>query len=86
MTHEIRKRIVRRGNAGRERAPLRYPTGNADGPLPELMTAWARETAADHRERVVVGTVFTDQETTVLEAIDNYAAQAFPARTRCRRS
>jgi hypothetical protein len=42
--------------------------------LPELKQ-WARETAARHRERVAVGTVFTDQETNVLEAMDNYAAK-----------
>jgi hypothetical protein len=41
--------------------------------LPEL-TQWAKQVAARHQERVAVGTVFTDQEATVLEAIDNYAA------------
>ena len=41
---------------------------------PELMIVGQRPRPR-HRERVVVGTVFTDQETTILDAIDNYAAK-----------
>jgi hypothetical protein len=44
------------------------------GELAELKQ-WAQDTADRHRERVVVGTVFTDQESTVLEAIDDDATK-----------
>jgi hypothetical protein len=56
----------------RERHPI--IRAEIEQELPELKR-WARETAARHRERVAVGTVFTDQEASVLEAIDNYAVK-----------
>jgi hypothetical protein len=41
--------------------------------LPEI-EEWAREAAAQCRDRVAVGTVFSTEERTVIEAIDAYAA------------
>jgi hypothetical protein len=46
-----------------------------------MLKQWAREAAARHRERIAVGTVFTDQEAAVVEAIDDYAAKhSLPSR------
>ncbi len=73
MTNEIRKRIVRVATP-EEKERHRAIRQEIQEGLPELKQ-WVRETAARHRERVVVGTVFTDQEATVLEAIDDYAAK-----------
>ena len=42
--------------------------------LPEL-TRWAREAAARHKDRITVGTVLTEKEHHVLQAIDEYAAK-----------
>ena len=71
MTREIRQRIVREATP-EERERHRTVRAEIEQELPELKR-WARETAAQHRERVTVGTVFTDQEASVLEAIDDYA-------------
>lgn len=71
MTREIRQRIVRKATP-EERERHRNIRAEIEQELPELKR-WARETAAQHRERVAVGTVFTDQEAGVLEAIDDYA-------------
>ena len=73
MTHEIRRRILRPATSEeKERHErIRQEIGHE---LPELKQ-WANETAARHQERVPVGTVFTEDETTVLEAIDDYAAK-----------
>jgi hypothetical protein len=73
MTHEIRQRILR------EATPeeiLRHQSirEEVQHELPELKQ-WARAAAARHQDRVVVGTVFTDEETVVLEAIDDYATK-----------
>jgi len=73
MTHEIRKHILREATP-EEKKRHRAIREEIRQELPEL-TQWARETAARHRKRVAVGTVFTDQETSVLEAIDNYASE-----------
>lgn len=79
MTHEIRKRIVRDATA-EEKERHRTIRQQIQEELPELKQ-WARDSAAHHQERVVVGTVFTDQEAAVLEAIDDYAAKhALPSR------
>ncbi len=71
MTREIRRRIIREATP-EEKERHRTIRAEIEQELPELKQ-WARETAARHRERVAVGTVFTDQETGVLEAIDDYA-------------
>lgn len=42
--------------------------------LPDL-EQWARGAAARNRGRVAVGTVFTNRETDVVEAIDHYAVE-----------
>ncbi len=71
MTHEIRRRIIREATP-EEKERHRTTREQIQQELPELKQ-WAREVAARHQERVAVGTVFTDQETAVLEAIDDYA-------------
>src|SRR3954447_21917045 len=73
MTHEIRKRIVRVATS-EEKERHRAIREEVEQELPELKR-WARDTAAQHRERVAVGTVFTDQEANILEAIDKYARE-----------
>lgn len=73
MSHKIRKRIIRNATP-EENERHRAIRQEIQEDLPELKQ-WAREIAARHRERVAVGTVFTDQEADVLEAIDNYAAK-----------
>jgi ribosome recycling factor len=73
VTHEIRKRIVRDATA-EEKERHRAIRQEIKEELPELKR-WAKDSAARHQERVVVGTVFTDQEAAVLEAIDDYATK-----------
>jgi hypothetical protein len=73
VSHEIRKRIIRNATP-EEKERHSAIRQEIQGELPELKE-WARETAARHHERVAVGTVFTNQEANVLEAIDNYAAK-----------
>ena len=73
MAREIRRRIVREATP-EERERHRTIRAEIEQELPELKR-WAREAAARHRERVVVGTVFTDQESSVLAAIDDYATK-----------
>jgi hypothetical protein len=73
VTHEIRNRIVREETPD-EKERHRTIREEVQEDLPELKR-WARETAARHRERVAVGTVFTDQESAVVTAIDDYAAR-----------
>ncbi len=73
MTREIRRRILREATP---EAKSRHHAIREEiqAELPERKQ-WAREASARHRERVAVGTVFTDQETVVLEAIDHYATE-----------
>jgi hypothetical protein len=71
MTREIRRRIVREATPEEKERHRTIRAGIALE-LPELKQ-WARDTAARHRERVAVGTVFTDQEAGILDAIDDYA-------------
>jgi hypothetical protein len=73
MTHEIRRRILREATP-EENERHRTIREELQQELPELKQ-WARETAARHQERAVVGTVFTNEETAVLEAIDHYAME-----------
>ncbi len=73
MTHEIRKRIVRpAAPEAKERHQL-IPR-QIEQELPELHQ-WAKEAAAQHQERVAVGTVLTAEETNVLAAMDDYATK-----------
>jgi hypothetical protein len=79
MTHEIGKRTIRDATPD-EKERHRAIRQEIQDELPDLKQ-WARETAAQHRERVAVGTVFTDQEAAVVEAIDDYAAKhSLPSR------
>ncbi len=71
MAHEIRHRILREATP-EEKERHRTIREEIEQELPALKQ-WARETAVRHQERVAVGTVFTDQETVVVEAIDDYA-------------
>lgn len=71
MTHEIRNRIQREATPD-EKDRHREVRAQAEAELPELKQ-WARRAAAQHRERVAIGTVFTDVESGVVDAIDDYA-------------
>lgn len=73
MTHDIRKRILREATPEEKERHLKIRQA-IDQELPELKQ-WAREAAARHPERVAVGTVFSAQETKILEAIDTYATK-----------
>lgn len=72
MSHEIRHRIVRDATAeekqrhGAARQQVHDELSN--------LRQWARQSAAQHQERVVVGTVFSADETAIVAAIDQYAA------------
>ena len=70
--HEIGKRIVRSATAeeATRHADVRRRIAEE---LPEIK-GWAREAAEQCRSRVAVGTVFSAEEKTVVEAIDAYAA------------
>jgi hypothetical protein len=72
MTHQIRNRIVRDATSeDKERhAGIR---AEIEQELPELKE-WARAAARRHPDRIPVGTVFSAEETEVVEAIDSYAA------------
>ncbi len=79
MSNEIRQRILREATP-EEKERHRTIREEVERELPELKQ-WARETAARHRERVAVGTVFTSEEAVVVDAIDDYAAKhALPDR------
>ena len=79
MTREARRRILREATP-EEKERHRVIREEIQQELPDLKQ-WARETAVRHQERVAVGTVFTDRETAVLEAIDHYAMQhSLPSR------
>lgn len=69
MTREIRRRISREATP-EEKERHQAIRAEIEQELPEPKQ-WARETAARHRDRVAVGTVLTDQETGVIEAIDD---------------
>lgn len=70
--HTLGKRIVREATpAERDRHAVIRAAIEAE--RPEIV-AWAREAHAVAAGQVPVGTVFTTDETPVLEAIDAYAA------------
>jgi hypothetical protein len=73
MTHEIRQRIVRPATP-EEKERHQLIRRQIAEELPEIQQ-WARQAAAEHQERVAVGTVLSAEEANVLAAIDNYAAQ-----------
>ena len=73
MTHEIRQRILRPATPQEKERHQQIRQQVAEE-LPELQQ-WARKAAARHADRVTVGTVFTAQESAVVEAIDDYAAR-----------
>lgn len=73
MTHEIRQRIHRPATP-EEKARHQQIRQEIEEELPELKD-WARATAAGHKERIAVGTVFTAEEAPVVKAIDEYAAK-----------
>jgi hypothetical protein len=73
MSKEIRQRIVREATP-EEKERHRTLRAEIEQELPEL-GQWARTTAAQHRERVAVGTVFSNSEAPIVEAIDDYAAK-----------
>ncbi len=78
MSHEIRKRILRPATP-EEKERHRQIRQEIEADLPELKE-WARA-AAEHQERVGVGTVFSAEEAQILKAIDDYAAKhALPSR------
>jgi hypothetical protein len=79
MTHEIRQRIVRPATP-EEAQRHKEIREQIEQELPEL-TKWAQAAAAQHRDRISVGTVFPADEANVVSAIDEYAAQhALPGR------
>jgi hypothetical protein len=72
MGHEIRNRIIREATP-EEKERHRVIRDEIEQELPALKD-WARAVAARHPDRITVGTVFTADETDVVQAIDNYAA------------
>lgn len=71
MTHEVGNRIIRPATQDeKERHDLIRRQIAAE--TPELKE-WARRAAAQHQERVRIGTVLTSAEATILEAMDDYA-------------
>ena len=73
MTHEIRQRIVREATAD-EKERHQKIREQVEADLPELKK-WARQVAAQHQERVAVGTVLDAAEGNVVQAMDEYAAK-----------
>ena len=79
MTFEIGKHTIRDATP-EEMERRRVIRQEIQNELPELKQ-WAQQTAARHRERIAVGTVFTDQKASVVEAIDDHAAtHSLPSR------
>jgi hypothetical protein len=77
---EIRNRIIR-SSTPEEKERHRAVRDGVEQELSELKR-WARQTAAEHRERIAIGTVLSAQEREVLDAIDKYAAEhALPGRS-----
>jgi hypothetical protein len=71
MAREIRNRIVRPATPEEKDRHREIPRA-VEEELPELKR-WARDAAARHAGRVSVGTVFGEQESHIVEAIDHYA-------------
>ena len=73
MSNEIRNRIIRDATS-EEKHRHAVIRAEIEQELPALKE-WARAAAARHTDRIAVGTVFTTEETSVVQAIDNYAAE-----------
>lgn len=73
MAHEIRTRIERPATP-EEKARHQQIREEIEAELPDLKQ-WARAAAAEHKERIAVGTVFEADEAPVVKAIDEYAAK-----------
>jgi hypothetical protein len=71
MSNEIRNRIVRDATS-EEKERHALIRAEIEQELPALKV-WARAAAARHSDRIAVGTVFTSEETSVVQAIDDYA-------------
>jgi hypothetical protein len=71
IAHEVRQRMVRPATP-EEKERHRQVRENIEEELPELKQ-WAREAAARHTGQTAVGTVFGEEETHVVQAIDHYA-------------
>ncbi len=72
MEHEVHQRIVRPATP-EEKERHRQVRENIEEELPELKQ-WAREAAVRHVGQTPVGTVFGEEETHVVQAIDHYVA------------
>lgn len=66
MTHEIRQRIERQATQ-EEKERHQQIRQEIEKELPELKQ-WARAAAAQHKDRIAVGTVFTADEAQVVAA------------------
>ena len=71
-THQVRQRIVRPATP-EEKERHQTIRQEIEADLPELKQ-WAKTAAAQHQNRVAVGTVFTAEEAEIVQAIDAYAA------------
>jgi hypothetical protein len=71
MTHEVGKRIIRPATQDEKERHDLIRRQIAEE-IPELKE-WARRVAAQHQERVRIGTVLTSEEAPILEAMDDYA-------------
>jgi hypothetical protein len=72
MTHQIRNRIIRNATA-EEKERHGMIRAEIEQELP-VLKEWARAAANRHPDRIPVGTVFSAEETEVVQAIDSYAA------------
>ncbi len=79
MTHEVRERSKRPATP-EEKARHDQIRNEIADETSELKT-WAKSVAAEHKNRVGVGTVFDANETQVVDAIDAYASKhSLPSR------
>jgi hypothetical protein len=72
VRHAVRQRIVRPATPEERERHIQIREAIQEE-LPELRQ-WAREAAARHIERVRIGTVFGEEESHIVQAIDRYAA------------
>ena len=73
MADEIRQRILRPATL-EEKVRHQQIRQEIEEELPDLQQ-WARTVAAQHKERIAVGTVFDADEAPVVKAFDDYAAK-----------
>lgn len=73
MSREIRDHILRPATPA-EIERHQQIRRQIDQELP-MLKQWARQAAANHKERIAVGTVFDANEVKVLDAIDEYATK-----------